>query len=340
LDEGEQVFSHYNEEAEFALQAVRKAALLSRSIQQELAPHTISKSDRSPVTVADFASQAIVAQMLADRFPLDVLVGEEDSRILQGPEQAGTLAAITRYVRRLHPGVTGGQVSAWIDRGASEPGERFWTYDPIDGTKGFLRGGQYVSALALVEGGQVKVAAMGCPNLDVDLHPVIGGSGSAVLSVAGEGSWLFPLEGEGSRRLAVSREADPTQARLLRSFEAGHTDVDKLEALASQMGITAPAVRMDSAAKYAILASGGGELIVRLLSAKRPDYREKIWDQAAGSLVVEEAGGRVTDLRGHQLDFTRGRELTANFGVLATNGLLHSAALVAVRAVGADQRPA
>ncbi len=165
-------------------------------------------------------------------------------------------------------------------------------------------------------------------------------SGSAVLAVAGGGSWAFPLEGEGSRRLAVSDEDDPRQARLLRSFEASHTDADKLEALAAHMGVTAPAVRMDSAAKYAILAGGGGELILRLLSAKRPDYREKIWDQAAGSLVVEEAGGRVTDLRGRPLDFTRGRELTANFGVLASNGLLHEAALEAVRAVGADQRPA
>jgi len=56
-------------------------------------------------------------------------------------------------------------------------------------------------------------------------------------------------------------------------------------------------------------------------------------------LVVEEAGGRVTDLRGQPLDFTRGRQLTANFGVLASNGQLHQAALDAIRAVGADRRP-
>ncbi len=157
------MFVDHVEEAEFALQAVRKAALLSRSIQQELAPHTISKSDRSPVTVADFASQAIVAQMLADRFPQDVLVGEEDSRVLQQPQQAETLAAITGYVGQLHPGVTEDQVSAWIDRGASDPGGRFWTYDPIDGTKGFLRGGQYVSALALVVEGRVTGGGHGLP---------------------------------------------------------------------------------------------------------------------------------------------------------------------------------
>ena len=43
--------------------------------------------------------------------------------------------------------------------------ERFWTLDPIDGTKGFLRGEQYAVALALIVGGEVVVAALACPNL-------------------------------------------------------------------------------------------------------------------------------------------------------------------------------
>ena len=54
---------------------------------------------------------------------------------------------------------------AWIERGQAEPGQRFWTCDPIDGTKGFLRGGQYAVALALVEAGQVQVGVLGCPRL-------------------------------------------------------------------------------------------------------------------------------------------------------------------------------
>ena len=334
------MFQFHKEEADFALNAVRKAAVLSRSIQLELAPHTISKSDRSPVTVADFASQAIVAQMLQEQYPRDLMVGEEDSRALQQPDQTETLSAITRYVDRLHPGVTSQQVSRWIDHGASDPGERFWTFDPIDGTKGFLRGGQYVSALALLEEGSVLVAAMGCPNVNTQLVSDIGGSGCAVLAVRGEGSWLFPLEGEQkARRLSVSSRSEPAQARVLRSFEAGHTDAEKIDALMLEMGIQARPVAMDSAVKSAILAGGEGELILRLLSLKRPDYKEKIWDQAAGALIVEEAGGRVTDLRGNPLDFTRGRELEANFGVLASNGLQHQAALEAIHAIGADKRP-
>jgi 3'(2'), 5'-bisphosphate nucleotidase len=92
---------------------------------------------------------------------------------------------------------------------------------------------------------------------------------------------------------------------------------------------------MDSQAKYAVLAAGGGEVILRLLSPKRPDYREKIWDQAAGSIILEEAGGRLTDLSGKPLDFTQGRLLTSNRGVLATNGSLHEKVLQGLAAVQA-----
>ncbi len=60
-------------------------------------------------------------------------------------------------------------------------------------------------------------------------------------------------------------------------------------------------------------------------------FRDKIWDQAAGSLVIEEAGGRVTDLNGIPLDFGGGRLLTGNEGVIASNGLLHAATLDAVQ---------
>jgi 3'(2'), 5'-bisphosphate nucleotidase len=92
---------------------------------------------------------------------------------------------------------------------------------------------------------------------------------------------------------------------------------------------------MDSQAKYAVLASGHGELYLRLLSPKRPDYREKIWDQAAGSLLVEEAGGTVTDLHGKSLDFAAGKTLANNRGILASNQHLHLQSVNALRAIGA-----
>ena len=78
-----------------------------------------------------------------------------------------------------------------------------------------------------------------------------------------------------------------------------------------------------------------GDVLVRLISPSRPDYREKIWDQAAGSIVVTEAGGRITDLDARPLDFAQGRTLAKNRGILATNGLLHEPMLTALRKIGA-----
>ncbi len=92
---------------------------------------------------------------------------------------------------------------------------------------------------------------------------------------------------------------------------------------------------MDSQAKYAVLAAGKGEILLRLLSPSKPDYKEKIWDQAAGSLVLEEAGGQITDLDGKPLNFTTGRSLTQNRGILASNHILHDAALQALKQIGA-----
>ena len=84
-----------------------------------------------------------------------------------------------------------------------------------------------------------------------------------------------------------------------------------------------------------ILRVSKAELYLRLLSPQKPDYKEKIWDQAAGSLVVEEAGGWVTDLDGKPLDFTAGRSLSLNRGILASNGHLHAVALESLRVIGA-----
>jgi 3'(2'), 5'-bisphosphate nucleotidase len=133
----------------------------------------------------------------------------------------------------------------------------------------------------------------------------------------------------------VSDRSDPALARLLRSFETAHTNTGKIGELVHRLGVTAEPVGLDSQAKYALLAAGRGDLLVRLLSSRQPDYREKVWDQAAGSIVVEEAGGRIEDLHGRPLDFTAGRTLANNRGVLASNGQLHDAALAALKAIAA-----
>jgi 3'(2'), 5'-bisphosphate nucleotidase len=89
---------------------------------------------------------------------------------------------------------------------------------------------------------------------------------------------------------------------------------------------------MDGQTKQVLLAAGAAELLMRI--PKDPNYREAIWDQAAGALLVEEAGGRVTDLDGRPLDFTTGRHLLRNTGLIASNGVLHDAVLEVARRRG------
>jgi len=325
-----------NPEANFALNAVRQAALLVRQVQKELVSPAMTKDDRSPVTVADFASQALIGHLLAESFPQDPLVAEEDSAALREHENGATLQRVTRFIQRSVPQATPESVCAWIDHGRVDSAARFWTLDPIDGTKGFLRGEQYAVALALVVNGQVLVGALGCPNITDGGRPELGGPGSLVIAVRGQGTWSTSLENPGEfKRLQVSTRSDPRQARILRSVEAGHTNVSQIDTFAQALKVQADPLRMDSQAKYAVLAAGQGELILRLLSPSKPDYKEKIWDQAAGSLVLQEAGGRITDLRGNPLDFTTGRKLVNNRGVLASNGLVHAAALTALQVIGA-----
>ena len=62
-------------------------------------------------------------------------------------------------------------------------------------------------------------------------------------------------------------------------------------------------------------------------------YIEKIWDHAAGYRVILEAGGMVSDVNGKPLDFSLGRGLSENLGVVVTNGLEHQRIVEAVQSV-------
>ena len=323
-------------EAQFAVAAVREAALLVRRIQREMVGEALSKDDRSPVTVADFAAQALIARRLAEHLPGAALIGEEQADALRLEEGITTLDQITEFVRTAVSDATPEEVCGLIDRGSGDAPATFWTLDPIDGTKGFLRRDQYAIALAFIRNGEVELGVLGCPELEDASRPVSGGPGSIVLAVRGAGTHAQELGGGNNwLPLSVSKSSNPADARLLRSVEKAHTNVDEIGQLVARLGIAASPVAMDSQAKYAVLAAGAGDALVRLLSSSRPNYREKIWDQAAGSIVVTEAGGRVTDLDGKPLDFSQGRTLAANRGVLATNGRLHDAFLEGLRLIGA-----
>lgn len=329
------MFNSETPEVRFALQAVRRASLMVRRIQASMTGLAMTKEDRSPVTVADFASQALVGYLIKEQLPGETLVAEEDSSSLGQNTNAALMEHIKRFLAQEVGNVSTERMRAWIDHGAQLPGRRFWCLDPIDGTKGFLRGDQYAVALSLVVDGEVLIGVLGCPNLRLAALPASARAGSLVIAVRHQGCWATSLEKRAQFvPLHVSKITRTSEARLLRSFESAHTNADQIEVFVRALGIQTLPISMDSQAKYALLASGGAEILLRLLSPEKPNYREKIWDQAAGSLIVEEAGGTITDIDGKGLDFTAGRELRLNRGVVATNGSLHARTLETLREIG------
>ena len=314
-------------EKEIAVDVVRKAVRLCQQVQSEMVgTDSIEKADRSPVTVADFGSQALICHAIGDAFPEDIIVAEEDSQALQ--KDTSLLERVVNYVNRYT--ATGAHnrqtVCDWIDRGLGEVSQRFWTLDPIDGTKGFLRGDQYAIALALIVDGEVKLGVLGCPNLPQNLGDAQAERGCLFVAVQGQGTQMLPLNTDISQRIHVSQ----TPHRFAESVESAHSDQDAHLEIARELGITEPPIRMDSQVKYGLVARGDASVYLRLPNPATPDYRECIWDHAAGMIVVEEAGGKVTDTKGRELDFLQGRRMTGNRGIVATNGELHPRVLESI----------
>jgi 3'(2'), 5'-bisphosphate nucleotidase len=311
--------------------AVSAAARVCRAVQERLVrPETLEKKDKSPVTVADFASQAIVCARLQESLPGDPVVGEEDSKALrEAPQEALRAAVVERVSADLGRGVEEGDVLRWIDLGGADAsGARYWTLDPIDGTKGFLRGEQYAVALGLIEEGEVVLGVLGCPNLPLD-----GGRGALFTAVRGEPCRVRSLWDQDAPtvEVAVGDIQRASEARFCESVESEHSDQDESARVASELGIRSEPYRIDSQCKYAAVARNDASIYLRLPT--RADYREKIWDHAAGSIVVECAGGIVTDVEGAPLDFTHGRTLDANSGVVATSGAIHDEVIAALKTV-------
>ncbi|MFA5168688.1 MAG: inositol monophosphatase family protein [Candidatus Omnitrophota bacterium] len=323
-------------EAQFALELIRSGAGLAGRVRIETSVKSIIKPDHSPVTLADMGIQAIAGALLEQYLPEAVLVAEEDTDILKTPEGVEDLEKITAYVHSFFPHAKPGKVRQWIERGQGKPAGSFWTLDPIDGTKGFLRGGQYATALAFIRDGKVGLAAIGCPGLELQSYKALG-KGVGIFAARGQGCWAASLDGlkEPQRwvRLEVSECREIRQARILDSFDPGHKNAEKSQRICKALGTLSDPILMDSMVKHAVIASGDAEIFFRTLPRKEPGHREKIWDVAAGALAIEEAGGRVTDLEGRELDFGAGFTLARNPGLVATNGFLHEAVLEVLRQV-------
>ncbi|GMM57992.1 3'(2'),5'-bisphosphate nucleotidase [Maudiozyma humilis] len=352
----------YTHELTVATAAVRLASLLTKGVQQAViasSSSTVIKDDKSPVTIGDFAAQAVIINAIQASFPGDAVVGEETADGLDDSFLGQILAAINTaresfakeyksevpLANSQFPLNTIEDVRNTLNLGDYKGGRtgRFWCLDPIDGTKGFLRGEQFAVCLGLVVDGVVQVGCIGCPNLklapyggaDIPGHEPMG---YIFRAVKGQGAFYNTATLSGAwTPLKVRRLESTAEMATLEGVEKGHSAHGEQDEIKQRLGI-ARALHLDSQAKYCLLALGLADVYLRLpISLK---YQEKIWDHAAGNVIVLEAGGEHTDaIQGVPLDFGEGRTL-ATKGVIASAGpaKLHDLVVATSRDVIAERK--
>lgn len=230
-------------------------------------PRWRCKADHTPVSEADLAVDARLKAMLKDARPDDGWHSEES-------------------------------VDADV-----EARRRVWLVDPLDGTRGFLKGDPAFSVVvALIAGGRPLVAAIHAPALD---------GGKTWAAARGCGATL------NGAPIHVGKRAELTGARVIgpACIEDPH-----------RWHRPWPAVRRRKlpslALRLAHVAAGDDDVLIAL-GAKHP------WDIAAGDLMVREAGGVVSDATGARLRFDATGGTVA--GLVAANAALHGQALALVK---------
>ncbi len=174
-----------------------------------------------------------------------------------------------------------------------------WIIDPLDGTTNFAHGfPRFCVSIGVEQAGERVVGVVYDPLLDERFE-----------AVRGEGAWL------GSRRLRASHETEFGRALVATGFayDVHHSDDDNLESFENVVK-TARGIRRDGSAALDLCYVAAGRLDAYWELKLHP------WDVAAGFLIVEEAGGRISNFGNGPADRS-GRE------VVATNGPLHEALL-------------
>lgn len=266
--------------------------------------------------MADICAEAVINKRLRQAFPNDCIIGEEDEtdcsdELFTALSQHVPFVASKSDLRALLRSPQPDSSSA-----------RYWAVDPIDGTKGFIRGDQFAVCIALVSGTDQKtvLAVLGCPNLN---------GGIVLLAIRGFGIYQAKL---GATFDALDRITPSSlcltlaAAQFTGAFESSHTKSTEIGEIMVGCDNSLPLLKMDSQCKYALLALGTAQVYYRRHASKVNDkirldaaeYVEAIWDNAPGVLFVEEAGGQVTDFAGNRLSFAPAKHFKVVGGIVAS----------------------
>ncbi len=321
--------SYLSAEKECILPALYQALkLLSKAKRKSgilLPEEILIKEDRTPVTIYDFALQALFNMTLATYFPSDPIMGEEKAAELKRPENSHFAGRVVEVVTSFAPDASKSEIYDAIDLSLSSGGKkgRFWVIDPIDGTKGFIGRGQYCPALALIEEGKPIFGALACPRLKAGGH-FESEKGVILMAIKNRGTKAIHLTSDMSHGVQVRALGKEEELIYCEppSYVTRHSST-LAKKLVRLLHDRSRSLKLDGQVKYAAVALGLAPLYFRF--PKKGRAAEKIWDHAAGALIVQEAGGKVTDLLGQSLDFGAGITLANNWGLIASSGEpLHS----------------
>lgn len=291
--------SNFQNELQLASDLVRKSSEITEWFR-ETGFKTIEKKDHSPVTLADYAAQIFINHNLMNRFPSDQLIAEEHIEDLSDRQEE----LIKKCFQDLNISIK--KFESTINyRGI--PSERQWTIDPVDGTKGFIENLSYSIGIGFMINSEPIVCAIGAPNYDE--------RGSAVFRAElGEGSQVS-FTGNEFKSITSSFQADLKKARVCISLHNVSTAtlsfLDKMEIKKSNR------LAMDGMGKFCKVAEGKYDFYIHL---KRNMMYS--WDFCPGDLLVREAKGNSTDIRGNRLKFKEKNCIITAPGYLFSNNKL------------------
>ena len=211
--------------------------------------------------------------------------------------------AVEAELRRLLADARPGDAVLGEEHGSTGSGPRRWVVDPIDGTKNFVRGVPvWATLIALQVDDLVEVGVVSAPAL-----------GRRWWAARGLGAWAGPHVLAGSP-LQVSRVAALSDAHLSYSSLTGWDEQQRLPGLLELADRCWRTRAFGDFWSHVLVAEGAVD------ASFEPEV--SLWDLAALQVVVEEAGGRFTDLAG--------RRGPAGGSVVCSNGLLHDEVLTAL----------
>ncbi|RAL13655.1 Zn-dependent exopeptidase [Aspergillus homomorphus CBS 101889] len=344
----------YPKELQLACLTVQRATLATKKLLEAVDKGSFDKSDSTPVTIADFAAQALIIAAIHHAFPDDVFVGEENASALRSDpallDRTWELVASTRLTdeesdAQLYTPQTKEELLDIIDLGAQgtcSSQNRAWVLDPVDGTATFIQGQQYAVCLCLLESGRQKVGVLGCPNMNLEkgyIHEDIvdrEGYGHQVFAVAGHGAYMRKM---GTGALLPAHKLEPKPAItapkdiIFVDCAGGSSDINMHARLASQLGAPWPHTTdlWATQLRYIAIAVGGCNASMKI--PRKASYRSKIWDHAGGMLIVEEVGCIVSDLAGRPVDCSLGRTLAGCHGMIVAPSSIHQRFVDAVQQI-------